>query len=133
VISTSDAGGYFQSFVSLGLGACVLLTSVNRSFFISIAAELENYELYWLIRDDFEADQTVSRFCREFEELKFLGSASDRAISFIASHFTESDRSFLIRLPLSTLERVLLHDSLRIESEESLYAFVISVIEVCVC
>jgi hypothetical protein len=29
----------------------------------------------------------------------------------------------LIRLPISTLERVLLHDSLRIESEESLYAF----------
>jgi hypothetical protein len=77
VIGTADAGDDFGDFVSLGRGAGVSLTSANRSFMISVAAELENYELYWLIRDDFEKDQTVSSFCREFEDLKLFEYGSD--------------------------------------------------------
>jgi hypothetical protein len=131
-IGTANPGGDFGDFVSLGRGPGVSLTSVNRSFFISIAAELENYELYWLIRDDFEEDLPFSSFCGEFEKSTLFESASDRVISFIASHFIEIDQLFLIRhLPIATLERVLSHDELRIESEDSLYDFVISVLEVC--
>jgi hypothetical protein len=43
------------------------LTSANRPFFISVAAELENYELYWLVKDDVEKYLPVSSFNSEFE------------------------------------------------------------------
>jgi hypothetical protein len=52
-------------------------------------------------------------------------------IKFIASHFHEIDQSFLRRLPISTLGRILSHDSLRIKSEDSLHDFVSSCFEAC--
>jgi hypothetical protein len=58
-------------------------------------------------------------------------SAPVGVISFIASHFDEIDRSFLVGLPISTLCRVLSQDSLQIRSEDWLYDFFISRFEVC--
>jgi hypothetical protein len=131
VIDTSDRQGQFPDFLSLGRGDAISLTSSNRSFILSVAAELENFDIYWLVRADFPDEMNCSSFCSDFADLHGFDCPADRVISFIASHFCEIDESFLIRLPISTLKRVLSHDSLRIKSEDSLYAFVISVLNLC--
>jgi hypothetical protein len=131
VICTKDLHDQFNDFISLGDGCEILLTSTNRSFFVSVAAELENYEIYWLIDEYFDDEMKVSTFCSTFDELIGFDFAPDRVIFFIASHFNEIDKSFLTRLPISTLERILSHESLRIISEDSLYDFVNSCIEIC--
>jgi hypothetical protein len=126
-LGTSDSAGQFGDLISLGRGCDISLTSGNRSFLISIAAELENFELYWSIQREF--DTNISSFCSEFETLTGFDFAPDWMISFVASHFFEIDRDFLIRLPISTFEQVISHESLQITSEDSFYEFVISRIE----
>jgi hypothetical protein len=131
VIGASDAQGQFNDFLSLGRGCAVSLTSANRPFFLSVAVELENFELYWQIQGDFSDSVTFQSFCSTVENLNWIDFASPQVISFIASHFFEMDRSFLSRLPISTLSLILSQDSLRIESEDSLYEFVISACDCC--
>jgi hypothetical protein len=62
VIGTSDTHGDFSDFISLGRGSAVSLTSANRPFLLSVCGELENYELYWLMQEDFGDDLNASDF-----------------------------------------------------------------------
>jgi hypothetical protein len=130
VVVTGDPHGYFDDFVSVGRGAPLSLTPANREFLLAIAAELENFELYWLIREEFERDKLDYLKICEFDA---IDAAPERVITSIASHLSEFERPFLSRLPHSTLEAVLSHDSLRVESEDWLCDFVISVICDCGC
>jgi hypothetical protein len=129
-IQTADPGGQFGEFVSLGRGGGICLTDANVDFFVSIAGELENLELYWLLSDKIDDRTTVSSFCDRFHDFRFFesGLISEEVISFIASHFHEIEESFLIGLPISTLALVLSQDSLRLWSEDSLYDFVLSLL-----
>jgi hypothetical protein len=131
VIGISDPQGQFGDFVSLGCGSEIKLTSANRSFLLSIAGALENYEVYFLICGDFDDEMSVSQFCMDLRDFEGIESESDRVIPFIDSPLFEIEREFLIRLPISTLEQILSHNSLRIDSENSLYDFVISILDSC--
>jgi hypothetical protein len=127
-ITTADVHSQFGDFLSLGRGCSVLMTDSNSEFFISIAGELENFELYWELSGDLGSDVPVASFCDRFQDSAFFESPliSEEVISFIASHFSEISESFLIGLPISTLALVLSQDSLHLSSEDSLYDFVIS-------
>jgi hypothetical protein len=98
---------------------------------LSIAHTLENYELFFLIAEDFDDKMSVAKFCSAFADGQEIELAPEHVITFIASHFFEIDPSFLIQLPVATLELILSHDSLQIDSENSLFAFVISILDVC--
>jgi hypothetical protein len=100
VVGTSDSRCEFSDFLSLGRGRSISLTSSNRGFLLSVAAELENFEIYWQIEE--ELVDSVS-FYSGIEELKSFESAPVRVISFIASHLSDVDRSFVVGLPISTL------------------------------
>jgi hypothetical protein len=131
-IKTADRCGEFGDFLSLGRSGSVSVTSENIDFFVSIAGELENSELYLLLRGSVGDSATVSSFWDRFQDSGFFESPliSSDVISFIASHFCDFDRSFLRRLPISTLILVLSHESLTIASEDLLYDFVISLFDV---
>jgi hypothetical protein len=88
----------------------------------------KNDEVYWLLYDSFLEKTNLSELCDHCETLE---TAPETFISFVASHFFEIDRLFLLHLPVSTLDRVLSHESLKLESENSLYDFVISIIIGC--
>jgi hypothetical protein len=128
-IDTADPRCEFETFLLLGRGDRVSIAAERRSFFISIAAELENFELYWHLQEPFFDSLTLSSFCEEIGRSLFLEFAPEKVISFLASHFCETDRSFLSRLPISTIRRFLSHESLKIESEDSLYEFVTSLFD----
>jgi hypothetical protein len=128
-IETSDPTHQFGEFVSLGRGSPVCVTKSNRSLFISLACELCNSELYFLIVDPTIENLTVSSFCTEFVHPIFYDDFPERAIDFLASHFNEFDSSFLNNLSVSTLCRILSYQSLQLDHEDSLYTFIRSHLE----
>jgi hypothetical protein len=125
VIATPDSGQHFGEILSAGRGASLSVTEVNRPFLVSVAAELENVELYWLLNDPAKDGATVSEFCERFCESAFPETATTQSIEFIASHFFEMDQSFLAALPLSTLDRVLSDAGVLLESEDHLCEIVL--------
>jgi hypothetical protein len=86
-IKTSDPGAEFNSFLSLGRGSTVSVTDSNRDFFLSVSAELENFDFYWLLSGVGRDGVTVSAFCEHFKDIANWDWAPDQAIDFIASHF----------------------------------------------
>jgi hypothetical protein len=96
VISISDPQGQFGNFVSLGLGNEIRLTSGNRSFLLSIADTLANYEIYFEICDYIDNEMSIAQFCTNFGYLYGIGSGPDHVIAFISSHFFKINQSFLI-------------------------------------
>jgi hypothetical protein len=125
-IETDDPTNLFPAFLSLGLGQSVRIDEENRSFFLAVACELGNSELYFSIVNYFEGDLSVSNIYERFGRAEFFDFFSDKTIEFIAFHFWELDSSFVKDFPISTLSRVFAHRSLRIESEDSLYDLISS-------
>jgi hypothetical protein len=97
------------------------MTEENRSFIVSIARELWNFELYFEMYDLFDENVTVSEFCREFACFETAEHLPDRAIDFLSSHFFEFDSSFLSGLPISTQITIISNSSFQFSSKNLLY------------
>jgi hypothetical protein len=108
VIGTAASDRKFCDFLSLRCDSEISLNSESRSFLLSISRGLENYEIY---RSFKLHSNDMTFFIFEFENFVFFESASERAISFLASYFYEIERSFLSRLPISAVEAILSHES----------------------
>jgi hypothetical protein len=98
----------------------------NSRFFLSVAHELGNYELYFGIHEVLQHNVTTSAFCERVKSCVTSELLSDREIEFLAAHFIKLERAFLRDLPISILSRVLAHPSLVVETEDWLYEFVVS-------
>jgi hypothetical protein len=90
---------------------------------LAVAIELENSELSTALTFPFDPDMPVSSFCERFRDFASFPSIPEEFLSFIASHFASFEWTFLGSLPIPILTSVLSHDCLRLESEDSLYAF----------
>jgi hypothetical protein len=124
VIETEDPEMLFESILSIGFGSTLCVKEETFSFFVSIARELCNWELYFGLHSVFNKDLNISTFCREFGDCEMNEDFPDRGIEFVSSHFYEIDSSFLNEFPISILIRILSNSSLQIESEDSLYKMI---------
>jgi hypothetical protein len=55
-IATKDLRKEFSNVISLGYGSTLSVRKENRSFLLSIARELNNYEIYFSVADCFETN-----------------------------------------------------------------------------
>jgi hypothetical protein len=129
VIETEDPEHQFEEFLSLGRGDFIEVSERSRQFLISVSSELGNFELYFSIHDWLQQTVTVPGFCQLLSGSETEDYFSEKSIEFLAVHFNELVQSVLIGLPISVLSRILSHPSLTLESEDSLYEFVISQFE----
>jgi hypothetical protein len=98
-IETKDFQDEFPNIISIGYGSSLSVTKENRTFLLSIARELCNWELCLSVQDCFEGNLSVSEFCKTFGESVEFEHLSERGIEFLASHFFELDSSFIDGLP----------------------------------
>jgi hypothetical protein len=66
----------------------------------------------------------VSAFCHQFQASEDIECLSERAVSFLASHFFERGSSFIEGLPISTLSAILSHESLQLDNEHFVYEMI---------
>jgi hypothetical protein len=129
VIETEDPEHQFASLLSLGRGESLAVPEPNLPFLASVASELGNCELYFSVHNVQQKAVTVSTFCEHFKDCDFVDNFSKEAIEFLAAHFFEFEQSFLTGLPIELLTQILGDESLTIESEDSLFEFVLSRLE----
>jgi hypothetical protein len=123
-IEVQDVNNEFESILSLGFGSSLSVARENRLFLLSIARELNNWELYFSVHELSEENFIISEFCQQFDDWKQIECLSERAAAFLASHFFELDSSFLRELPISALSQILSNPSLQLESEDLLYKLI---------
>jgi len=90
-----------------------------REYFLNIACELENDELYDAICDQVElsAENVISRAERRRERADDV----DRELGFIFEHFEEMSNEIFSRFDFSTLSMILQDERLKIPDEDWLF------------
>jgi hypothetical protein len=102
----------FELFLSLGQGGTLEINEANHDFFLALAAELSNNELYSRICDHFNGAVTVRKALDRIRNPQFVTMPSGHLIDVLSSHFSEIDSVDLDDVPLQTLTEILSHDSL---------------------
>jgi hypothetical protein len=124
IVDTIDSAEYFGSFLFLGGGSSLRVNSANRDFFLSLSRELGNFELYFSILNLFQTSLTVAQALDLVQHADAFELSSDRAISFLASHFFELTSAMLFGLPSCSVFAIVAHPSLCVSSEDDLFNFI---------
>jgi hypothetical protein len=127
-VETLDPHHQFKSFRFLGSGSVPIANEGRSGFLLSVSRELGNSELYFAILDHVQGELTLSKALNQVTG--FPDFASERFISFLASHFSELGATALAELPISALFRVVSHHSLTVTSEDAALDFVSSQVSV---
>jgi hypothetical protein len=123
-ITTNDPDHSFESFLFLGFGSTVKLSSTNLAFLQSICCELWNQELYDQLFDSIESHLTCDNV---FDRMKFLietNHSYESEVVFCSSHLFELDSSRLCQLPYNVFCSIISHESLQLRDEDSLYELI---------
>jgi hypothetical protein len=123
-VETTDNNDQFELFLSLGQGGTLEINEANHDFFLQLAAELSNKELYSRICEHLDGDLTVRTALERIRNPQFVAMPSGHLIDVLSSHFSEIDSADLDKIPLQTLTEILSQNSLRIVSEDALYDYI---------
>jgi hypothetical protein len=123
-ISTKDNDSQFGDFVRLGRGFPFFVTDSNRSFLISVCAELENRELHKFLIVSSGGEVSSSNVVERMNSLERLGDDLDSEIAFVASHFFEISSSDLSSLSFLAFAEVAQHSDLKLASDDSLFELI---------
>jgi hypothetical protein len=124
-VLTDDQCSYFKSFLSLAYGEEIEISHSNQQFLSDLSVELGNSELVSLIEREFIGSEiTESNVISRLHRQMSTGGSYDIELAFVASHFEELSKS-LAGVELWILEAVLADERLCIESEDSLFDFIV--------
>jgi hypothetical protein len=121
-ITVEDSGGEFCQL----LFGSIEVSDSTKSFLMSIAAALENTELYLAVREELSVCNIIDRLLC----LSNFGSDMSSEVEFFGSHFNEiidgqkGDYKKLMKVGVSTISAILSSGSLTVVSEDSIYEFV---------
>jgi hypothetical protein len=125
-LRTRDQHERFDRLFALGRGESLKIDPSARKFFLSVAKELENLELYTSVVNSLDGPPDVSSVLYRLNSREEAGITPDSEIAFLASHFHELSVDLLSELTVSQLHDVLHHPSLQIRDEEMLCSYLIS-------
>jgi hypothetical protein len=121
-----DGIAAFQHLDALMHGQRLSPTERIPSGLLAISSLLGNDDLaQFLIGDCDHLD--LANVCGHLESKSALGRCTASEIEFAASHFFELDQDALRNLPVSILEDIFSHESLCLETEDSLLQFICTV------
>jgi hypothetical protein len=127
VVTTTDPGGQFEKFLSLGFGETFTITDANRAFITALARELLSTDvLISIVNDAFQGGFTVSNAIDRFLLLSSETASVDEVIAFIASHFYEFPLSSFDSLSCVQLGLILGHPLLKLSSEDAVCELLLS-------
>jgi hypothetical protein len=99
IVQNPDSNGKFTLFLSLGSGSTIPVAQANLDFFLSLAREFGNSNLYISLMEHFGSDF----ICSQLHDSITLDLFSDDLIGLISSQFSELGCSELDGIPVSVL------------------------------
>jgi hypothetical protein len=123
-VSVADNDGLFGSLIRMAEGGSATIHRGQEQFFLCVAEELENAELYQMIIHHFGLKVTIDNCVSRMRARRVLGLDYEEESRFIAANLfdiPESDRDSLI---LEELHSVLSHPLLRLSTEEALFELI---------
>lgn len=127
---TDDVLSLIQ-FLSKGYSININESQISQIQIISIL--LENEELFSIINEKFDSNINETNIDHYLSNLKFYHKISStnnfmnysNIINYIASHFYSIDESKMLSLPIEIVYSIILNSNLVVESEDSLFEFII--------
>ena len=129
VIESNDENGVFESFLGLSLGKSIDVNSENALFLQNISRELENGEMIVKFVETQEGSISSSNVVDRLVLKSSFNLGVEEEVEFVASHFFEIERESLHKLSFEQLRSVLSSSSLKLDSEDQLFDFIVSVVE----
>jgi hypothetical protein len=127
-IESQDISKCFSKFISLGFGSSVLFESEDFRFIRSICIELESIELYESIFVTTTEELNESNIVERLKYRELIGDSCESEIEYVSSHFFKFDESTIRELSVSQLFAILQNKSMKLQSEDSLYKMISSLI-----
>jgi hypothetical protein len=124
VISSKDRGHQFPRLLSMASGSSVTLTDQHAEFLGYICRELENQDLFDSIVSNSGKPLDIRSVIARLKFLNDVNADATQEIKFIASNFLELSESQLSELRFECLAAILSDESLKLESEDSLFRFI---------
>jgi hypothetical protein len=114
--------------MSFGSGSSVEIDDSNWEFFVEIARELENDEVFRLLREhlvDYGTEElNAANVFQKLASSRHFGLDCHDALRFLSLHFGELPSEKLAELTYEDLYEILSSSALRMASEDSLYEFI---------
>ena len=129
VIESNDENGVFESFLGLSLGNSIEVNSENALFLQNISRELENGEMIVKFVESQEGSISSSNVIDRLTLKSSFNLDVEEEVAFVASHFFEIESESLHKLSFEQLRSVLSSSSLKLDSEDQLFDFLVSVVE----
>jgi hypothetical protein len=123
-LKTPDQHNHFPDLLLLGQGHRIKVKPDALKFMADAARELENSELLFFLEFP-ERDISIENAVHRLREKGSLGLGSDFEIGFIAAHFFEIPDSNLKLLSYDSLDRVLGHVDIRMQSEDVTFELIL--------
>jgi hypothetical protein len=124
MIETKDPHSYFKTFLSLGMGARVKISSLNLKFFQTLCRELRNGELLNALAEFFESDVNCDNVLNRLQFQHEINGSWDREREFCSSHFFELETRRLCELGFEVIEPIISNPRLKLKDEDSLYEMI---------
>lgn len=130
----------FEEFLKLSSFNNFQLNSKERKLYSEYFYHLGNIEEYYRIQPEcygvLTTENAVERLIsilnnslKNTDEIDRCNINFTKIIEFISIHFEEIDKELVKKLPIDTIEEILMSDSLIVEDEDSLMRFVLSLYE----
>lgn len=137
-----DDDNYFSEFLSLVTNQTMKLDSSSEKFFSNYFYQLGNINEFIKIFQDSSSQELISD--NAISQLLSIISIENKSgntiysnnesikkiISFIAIHFEEINKDIMKKLNIETLYEILQNKELKINSEDSLFEFILSLYEI---
>ena len=131
---------YFEDFLKLINFQAICVNSTQQKYFSAFFYELGNIDEYFRLQPYFLNEiNTSNSISRLIEIIKLMkkhstffsgrGQIYDELVNFISANFESVDKEELKKLDNSELDRIINNEKLKIQSEDSLFKFVLSLYE----
>jgi hypothetical protein len=125
-LEVDDRDKLFGSVLEIVGSGCTAVDSAHQATFAGICTALCNPELYKSVCGQVNGDVAVENVVDRLRFSSAIRCDISTELEFIASHFYDflCRPDLLKRLPFSLIHEIIGHESLRLETEDSLYEFI---------
>jgi hypothetical protein len=121
-VDAHDEKHLFESLLTLGFGKTLSVAEADVPFYLAIAKELGNYELYLSVLSHVEKELTFATAIAQINSFADSPASVPSAIHFLALNFHSLSKASQRQITPSCLHEILTDPLLRLQDENSIFS-----------